>query len=276
MRRPIPHGGRQRPWLVLLPVALLCAGSPWSQAQTATVPRTNAPATPSPRSGTSTNRPSQALSTTTESSSLTNRPAPTRFRPITKPGPAIRLTGGSRGTGDALVKLDVLAPEQVGLTFRDQPTLYWYQSRPSKARLEVAILQDQVPEPLYTFSADQATAAGLQRLDLASAGVRLAPGVEYQWVVALVTDPENRSSDLVASGFIQRAEPAPEWRDRLTQGSPETRASLLAEAGSWYDAVATLSEQLAVSPADPALLAARSALLRKAGLPDFSTRPPSP
>lgn len=223
--------------LVLLLLAIAPTLGPRIQAQA------QAPATPQP-AGTNTLR-------SASSGTSTNRPAAAKFRPVTKPAPSVRLTGGSRGTGEQLVSLDVLAPADVGFTTREQPSLFWFQSRPSKARLELAILQENRPEPVFSKSFDQAPNAGIQRLDLKGTDVKLVPGTEYQWVVALVTDPENRSTDLVASGFIKRV-------DSGTATPPE--------AGFWYDTVAALSDRIEAQPADTALRSSRADLLRKAGL----------
>src|SRR5258708_39939993 len=57
------------------------------------------------------------------------KPAPTLVIYRAAPGaaPAARGTGGSRGSGDAAVRLDVLAPDETGLTTEEQPSLFWYQ-----------------------------------------------------------------------------------------------------------------------------------------------------
>jgi len=47
------------------------------------------------------------------------------FRPPSRGAPATRLTGGSRGSGDATITLDVLAPDETGLTTQEQPSLFW-------------------------------------------------------------------------------------------------------------------------------------------------------
>jgi hypothetical protein len=165
-----------------------------------------------------------------------------------------------------VVTLDVLAPPEVGLTTREQPSLYWFQSLPSPARLELAVLEDNRVDPLCHLSFDTASQSGIQRLDLAAHGVRLTPGVEYQWIVALVSDPENRSTDLVASGFIQRVVPNAALEANILAATPDTLPSVLVENGFWYDAVAELSRRLEARPDDAPALEARRELLRNAGL----------
>src|SRR5262249_28024530 len=106
----------------------------------------------------------------------------------------------------------------------------------------------------------------IQRLNLADKGVKLAPGVEYKWVVALITDSENRSKDLVASGVIERIEATPALKEKLAAGDSAARPAIYAEAGIWYDALSSLSDQIEAKPADASLRQTRAELLRQVGL----------
>src|SRR5437867_965146 len=49
------------------------------------------------------------------------------YKPPLRGAPAVRIDGGSRGSGLSLICLTVLAPDQTGLTVQEQPTLFWYQ-----------------------------------------------------------------------------------------------------------------------------------------------------
>jgi hypothetical protein len=189
-----------------------------------------------------------------------------RFRPQTTGTASVRVTGGSRGSGDAAVTLDVLAPDDIGTTTQEQPSLFWFQSKPAEAKFELTLLEQKKVKPLVQVKVDRASKAGIQRLNLSDHGVKLNPGVEYQWVVALVTDPENRSTDLVASGVIKRVTPAAELKEKISQATPGSRAGLYADAGIWYDALAALSDQIEAQPGDKALRQTRAELLRQVGL----------
>jgi hypothetical protein len=189
-----------------------------------------------------------------------------RFRPPTSGAASVRVTGGSRGTGDAAVTLDVLAPDDVGTTTQEQPSLFWFQSKPAEARFELTLLQPNKIKPLVQVKVERAGQAGIQRLKLSEHGVKLSPGVEYQWVVALVTDPENRSTDLVASGVIKRVEPAADLKEKISRATPASLPGLYAEAGIWYDALAAISDQIEAQPRDQSARLTRADLLRQVGL----------
>jgi len=197
----------------------------------------------------------------------TPQPAPAvKYHPAVKGAASVRVTGGSRGTGETSVTLDVLAPDEIGLTTQAEPSLFWYQSKPANARFELTLLQDNQIKPLVQVEMNRSSKAGIQRLKLSGYGVKLTAGVEYQWVVALVTDPENRSKDLVASGVIKRIDPDADLKQKLASATPATLPGVYAEAGIWYDALSVLSDQIEAHPEDQILRQTRADLLRQVGL----------
>jgi hypothetical protein len=176
------------------------------------------------------------------------------------------VTGGSRGSGDAAMTLDVLAPNETGMTTLEQPSLFWFQSKPADAKFELTLLQENKAKPLLQVTVQRSTKAGIQRLKLSDHSVKLTTGVEYQWVVALITDPDNRSSDLVASGVIKRIESPAGLKEKVAKATPATLPGVYAEAGIWYDALSTLSDQIEAQPEDKTLRDTRADLLRQVGL----------
>lgn len=193
-------------------------------------------------------------------------PAPVRFRPAVSGAASVRVTGGSRGTGESSVTLDVLAPDETGITTQEQPSLFWYQSKPADARFELTLLQDNKVKPIVQVQVERSTKAGIQRLKLSDYNAKLTPGVEYQWVVALITDPDNRSKDLVASGVIKRIEPNADLKAKLASAAPASAVGVYADAGIWYDALSLLSDQIDSDPGNKALRETRADLLRQVGL----------
>jgi hypothetical protein len=112
----------------------------------------------------------------------------------------------------------VLAPDHVGWTFEEQPTLWWYLSGRADARIDIAVIDDTSTEPLLAVTVSPPLEGGMRSLHLAEHGLRLEPGRTYQWFVTLVSDPARRSNDVIAS------DPAdPELR--------AARATLLEEVG---------------------------------------------
>ena len=176
--------------------------------------------------------------------------------------PATRVGGASRGGPDNGLTLNVLAPESTGLTRRAQPTLYWYSSKSLTTPLEFSLNDDHSIKPLVEMKLNAAQ-PGIHALHLT---YPLKTGVEYQWAIAAVADPNQRASDLIAGGTIQRVEPIPAFAAQLDNARPHEQVLLYAEQGFWYDALAVLSEQIDANPADHHLREQRVALLEQVGL----------
>jgi hypothetical protein len=148
----------------------------------------------------------------------------------------------------------------------EQPALYWYLSKATTYPVEVTLVEPQNPKPLLDLHLPPPTAPGIQRVRLEEHGVHLATGVLYQWFVALVRNPNQRSEDLVTGGTIERI-PMPEvLRDALAQPSQAVWTRLYAEAGIWYDAIAAVSALIEAAPQDTALRQQRAGLLEQVGL----------
>jgi hypothetical protein len=190
------------------------------------------------------------------------------YEPPRRGAPASRISGATRGLDSGQVEVLVLAPEAAGLTLEATPTLYWYLSHPAGKAVEVTVIRDDVPAPMVDVTAPVPAGGGIQSFSLAAHRASLLPGVEYQWSVALILEPSDRSKDAVASGRIRRVEASPELRARLATAAPRERAKILAAASIWYDAIAELS---AAAAGDARARDGRAALLRQVGLADAAS-----
>src|SRR6185369_9494235 len=106
------------------------------------------------------------------------------FRPATTGAPSVRVTGGSRGTGDSSITLDVLAPDEIGVTTQEQPSLFWFQSKPADAKFELTLLQDNKVKPIVQVMVERSTKAGIQRLKLwnTARSLSLAWSISGSWL----------------------------------------------------------------------------------------------
>jgi hypothetical protein len=103
-------------------------------------------------------------------------------------------------------------------------------------------------------------------LNLAEHNVKLLPGVEYEWVVALIADQESRSKDVIASGWIKRVEPSESLKSRLAGATKDELPSLYAAEGIWLDTLATESDLIEARPGNKPLQEERAELLEQVGL----------
>src|SRR5438105_2014654 len=86
-----------------------------------------------------------------------------KFHPPNRGSASVRVSGGSRGSGDSTITLDVLAPDDIGITTQEQPSLFWYQSKPAAAKFELTLLEDNKPKPILQVGVERSTRAGIQR-----------------------------------------------------------------------------------------------------------------
>ncbi|MGW8309730.1 MAG: DUF928 domain-containing protein [Thiogranum sp.] len=190
------------------------------------------------------------------------------YKPPMRGAPAARIGGGTRGIGDVTLQLVALAPDHTGLTTREQPTLYWYISKPVPSRLEVTVINDAAIDPELDTELQSTQQGGIQGLDLATTDVKLKPGIEYRWFVSAIADPDQRSNDVVASGTIERIVPDAALQQSIAGADQRTLARVYAEQGIWYDSIDTLSRMIEKEPDNAQLRAQRAALLKQVGLGD--------
>jgi hypothetical protein len=191
------------------------------------------------------------------------------YKPPLRGAPGGRVGGAARGTGREEFILSVLAPDHTGLTTRDQPSLYWFISRPSSSPVEVTIVDPNATDPVLETQIKAPITPGVHRIRLADHNVRLKPGVAYQWFVSVVPDSGRRSKDILAGGFVERVDPPSDLGAKLSSLKSTDLPVAYADAGIWYDAVAALQDLLEASPKDAALVSQRNALLRQAGVPEI-------
>lgn len=181
-----------------------------------------------------------------------------------------RVSGAARGQAVDTV-LIALVPNHVALTTQAQPSLFWFQSKPVKAKFELTVVEPKKPKPLLSLTAPSADKPGIHRVKLAKYKVELQPDVAYEWSVAIVPDAENRSRDIIAKGVIKRISPPSDLANRVSQMGDLERAQAYAQAGIWYDAFESVSNAIEAHPDDPSLRAQRASLLQQVGLSEAAT-----
>lgn len=154
-----------------------------------------------------------------------------------------------------------LTPQRsLGLTMTDQPTLYWYMSYWWEGDLEFSLNEFGASEPIieYTVQRNDCNKHPIQddlicQLRLADSDVRLKPNKDYEWFVFIVMDPEQRTSDWLASAFLHYTKPSTRLTSRLEQTPLSQRYQVYKENGFWYDALDNLGVQIEKQPNNNAL-----------------------
>jgi hypothetical protein len=195
------------------------------------------------------------------------------YQPPLRGTPGGRVGGGTRGIGDELTTLfvlAVLAPNHIGLTVQGQPTLYWYLSKPTSLQIELTIIEDQAISPLLEKQINAPIQPGIHRIRLADYGVSLLLGKQYRWFMAAVPAADRRSKDIIAGGIIELVESSEALRVKLSQTDKRNIPYIYAESGIWYDTITAISDLIEANPNDMNLHKQRAALLEQVGLSEVA------
>lgn len=207
-----------------------------------------------------------------------NNPAPADDMPVYKPrqhrpppiGPRGRVGSGVRGKGGKGAPILPLAPDHIGFSKQEQPSLFWYLAKTTSWPIEFTLVDTRSIRPVVETRIKSPAQPGVQRISLKDFVVTLAPGVTYKWYITLVLDPESPSRNVIAGGIIERVDLVEALTIHLSYAGSKDAVRAYAEAGLWYDAVMAISDLIDVSPKDPDLRCRRAALLRQIDLTEIA------
>jgi hypothetical protein len=240
-----------------------------SERSTGADPAESPAAPASPASSASSAAPAATAASAAVESSPARAPAKLLYKPPSSAGNIpTRVSGGARGENGTNTTLLALVPDHLALTTQAQPSLFWFQSKPAKAKFELTVVEPKNPKPLVSLTSPDADKPGIHRIKLARYNVELRPDVAYEWSVAIVPDAENRSKDVIAKGVIKRVSSPADLATQVEKGDDISRAAAYAQAGIWYDALDAISNAIDANPNDASLRDQRASLLKQAGLPE--------
>lgn len=166
-------------------------------------------------------------------------------------------TTGRRGgcQGNESDALTVLAPaSHVGQTASTHPTFAWFVPDTASIPIEFHLFSDSGK---IIYKTQLQSSPGMMSLALPETEPALQVGQGYRWQVTLLCNPNRPSSAIVSRAEIKVVPlPASLGTSLKSVTDPTAQADLLAEAGLWYDAFATVAAQRNAS-----LQTARQALL---------------
>jgi hypothetical protein len=188
------------------------------------------------------------------------------YKPPLRGTPGNRVGGGTRGTDRDMPVIAAIVPDHTGLTTKGQPTLYWHLSNPTNYNIEFTLNDEQNIDPIIEVNIKNNGTQGFHAIRISDYNINLKQGVEYQWFVTVVRDPEQRSKDIIATGLARRIEPSSTLNRLLNNADKGDMPYIFAEQGIWYDALSSLSDLIAENPNDSNLIRMRTSLLEQAGL----------
>jgi hypothetical protein len=168
----------------------------------------------------------------------------------------------------------ILPPDSFGVTVDAYPTFFWYLPESSAKAAEFVIV-DENDQEIYSTTFAIAGNPGIFSFQL-PASATLSPleiGKKYHWYLALICNPQERETDRVVEGLIQRVEPSQSLVRELKQTTLRDRAAVYAKAGIWHETLKNLLELRCSRPDAPKLSSDWAELLTSVGLNKIAEDP---
>lgn len=213
-----------------------------------------------------------------------------RFVPPVTKNPRQSQGAGSRGCaeetlGQNLVTLLIPSQDYIGQTISSHPTFSWYLSQPVEVPMQFTLVEDKAGgggKTIWEKKIDSAQ-QGMIHVEIPKDRPELVAGKTYRWTVTLVCNSVQPSANRYFISYIERVPITGALEQKLSamglnrNSLPKTipsgssleirdRASLYAESGLWYDAVAALTTALKQHPKDTLVQEDLLSLLKQVGL----------
>jgi hypothetical protein len=204
------------------------------------------------------------------------------YKPPLRGAPGSRMSGGTRGISETLLSfadrrsestfgdLTLLVPEHTGWTATDQPTLYWFISKSVVGRIKLTLREEEADQPLLVTYLRDTAEAGLHASRLADYGVRLTPGVDYAWTLAVTGAMDDRDNRLVSQSSIRFVKPSATFQSTIERLNGAARVTALGNEGYWYDMFDAVSRLIAVHSQNQRLRDQRAGFLTQVGLAEVA------
>lgn len=208
------------------------------------------------------------------------------FEPPQRGVPGRREGGGTRG-GDCKFdpnELTALIPQTtMGRTVSANPTFFFYIPAALNKTVEIALTDEANAVPdnatkqdFYKTTFRAVTQRpGVVSVSLPATGTssNLEVGKRYRWEMSIQCDSDDRSADIVVSGWIERVDMTSGLKSQLAEASVRDRYSIYAKEGLWYEALTALAEQRRSAPTDSGLASKWTELLNSVELGKIAQQP---
>ncbi|HAA30849.1 MAG TPA: hypothetical protein DCE56_28080 [Cyanobacteria bacterium UBA8553] len=220
-----------------------------------------------------------------------------RFVPPVTRNPRTSQGAGSRGgceqssiPAEDLVTLLIPSKDYIGQTTSSHPSFFWYLSESVSVPMQFTLRESGVSKPLYQKQLDSPR-PGIIQLEIPKDRNGLVPGKSYGWSVTLVCNAKRPSVNPFFYSWIERVPTTPALEQKLAMANPNSnalnqmrlsekssgdrhsllktmreRASIYAQAGLWFDALASLSKAQSVNSSESFVREDFLSLLNQVGL----------
>ncbi|MBD2294706.1 DUF928 domain-containing protein [Anabaena sphaerica FACHB-251] len=213
---------------------------------------------------------------------IDNQPNPatigagTRFKPPIDDDPN-PPTVGAATRGPSCLKKQVMTPllpaNQSGLTLNKHPTFFWHIPPAPVKNAEFLIITDGEEKVIYKTTLTLPDQPGIVSFTLPKTITGLEANKTYRWYVTLICDPEDSSNNPYVEGLVKRIPAKLALSESLAKDNLLEMATIYAQEGIWYEALASLVKLRCNQPNDSIVKLHWRQLLDSVGLNDIVSEP---
>ncbi|MBE9210294.1 DUF928 domain-containing protein [Nostoc sp. LEGE 06077] len=173
------------------------------------------------------------------------------FKPPKRGDPPASAGGSTRGS--ACLKgnkklVPFLPPNKLGLTLAERPTFFWFVPQSLVKTAKFILLTDKDENSLYETTLTLPNQSGIISFTLPNTAPELKVGKTYHWYLTIVCNSQDSSTNPWVDGWVERTEAEASLSEDLAKAQPHKLPSLYAEAGIWYEALATSAQLRRTDP----------------------------
>jgi hypothetical protein len=194
---------------------------------------------------------------------------PVDSKPRRSQGSATRCSN----LGELLPRPLIPSEEVAGQTVSSHPSLFLYLPESVPVPIQFSVSQPASGGPPIYETRIEAPKAGILKIELPADRPALSGNEVYLWSVTVLESERRPAVNPLYVSWIERVPMKPELEAALAAATTERdRARAYAQAGAWYDALATLYEAQQENPDDPDLQADWNTLLNEVGLTEVTQK----
>ncbi|BAY16585.1 hypothetical protein NIES21_24150 [Anabaenopsis circularis NIES-21] len=173
------------------------------------------------------------------------------FKPPKRGDPPPSAGGSTRGSaclkGNKKI-VPFLPPNKLGLTLAERPTFFWFAPQSSVKTAKFILLTDKDENLVYETTLILPNKPGIISFTLPNTAPELTVGKTYHWYLTVVCNSQDSSTNPWVDGWVERTEAEASLSAALAKAQPRKLPSIYADAGIWYEALATSAQLRRTDP----------------------------
>ncbi|MBU7585896.1 MAG: DUF928 domain-containing protein [Nostoc sp. TH1S01] len=167
------------------------------------------------------------------------------FKPPKRGDPPPSAGGSTRGSACLKGKkkiVSLLPPNKLGLTLAERPTFFWFVPQSTVTTAKFVLLADKNENSVYETTLTLPKQPGIISFTMPNTAPELAVGKTYHWYLTVICNSQDSSTNPWVDGWVERTKAEASLSAVLAKAQPGKLPSIYAEAGIWYEALATSAQ----------------------------------